>query len=105
MLLPGYAAFWLSGRWLPSGYVSPPLVGNSLMDIFGTAIAVGSMVKLVGKVTSVDANSHHFQDIEVTPSYPQSNLVEPSSGKFPQNVPVTTYRFHPLQLIVEGGSL
>jgi hypothetical protein len=105
MLLPIYASMWLSGWWLPSGYVNPALVGNSLTDIFGTTIAVGSMVKLVGKVISVDNLSHHFHDIEVAPSYPQSNLVEPEAGQFPQTVPVKTYRFHPLQLIVEGGSL
>ena len=106
MLAAEIAQNWLSGRWLPALYPSPVTApGNAMVDIFGQAIVVGSMVKLIGKVTAINPSDPHFQDITFTPLFPQSGLVAPESGVFPQNIPVKVYQAHPLQLVVGGTSL
>lgn len=96
--------FWLSGRWLPPGYASPGS-SDSMTDIYGQAITVGSLVKLVGVVTAVQPSDPHFQDITFRPIFPQSGLVEPAAGVFPQNIPVKVFQAHPLQLIKVGDRL
>ena len=95
---------WLSGRWIPSGYSSPAAAGDSLSDIYGQTLAVGSIVKMIGTVTAVNPMDPHFQDITVTPMFPQSGLVAPEAGVFPQNIPSKSYSFHPLQLMKVGSS-
>jgi hypothetical protein len=103
MLALEFAQDWIQGRWLPPGYSSNiPVAGNSLTDIFGVAITVGAKVKLIGTVTSMNPTDPHFQDIEIRPDYPQSAIIAPEAGVFPQNIPVKSYKFHPLQLIVMG---
>lgn len=105
MFIGAIAMEWLSGRWLPSQYVSPNGVNDSLTDIFGQAITVGSKVKLIGTVVSLNPSDPHFQDVVISPDYPQRGVIDPQSGVFPQNIPVKQYTFHPLQLVVVKGSL
>ena len=95
---------WLSGRWIPAGYAAPASAGDSLSDIFGQTLAVGTMVKLIGTITAINPMDPHFQDITITPQFPQSGLVSPEAGVFPQNIPVKSYQFHPLQLMKVGSS-
>jgi hypothetical protein len=105
MLACEIASQWLSGQAIPTGYASPPLVGDSLTDIVGTTISVGKMVKMIGVVVAVNANATHFDDVSVQCQFPQSQLVTPESGVFPQNTPAPgkVYKFHPLQLLVVGS--
>jgi len=104
MLACELADDWLSGKWLPTGYGISSSPGDALKDIFGQTISVGSMVKLIGTVTAMNPTDPHFQDITITPAFPQSSVVAPEAGVFPQNIPVKSYQFHPLQLMVLGTS-
>ena len=105
MLADIFASEWLSGRWLPSGYPAPVTTpGDTLKDIFGNTISVGSMVKLIGTVTAMNPMDPHFQDITIKPYFPQSVFVTNEAGVFPQNQPSATFQAHPLQLMVVGTS-
>lgn len=92
--------FWMNGHWFPA-----PPNRDTAQDIFGNAIAVGDTVKLVGTIVSMNLNDAHFQDIVVRPFYPQPVTGNPAApisataGVNPNQVPVITYGFHPLQLV------
>ena len=94
MLATTIAQEWLSGRWLGAAAASPTTPQNSLTDIYGCAIAVGTTVKFVGKVTAVNASSSHFKDITVVPVFPSDPSAVANAAT------ATTYQFHPLQLVV-----
>ena len=101
-----YADFWLQGTW------SSPLVGSANQDIYGTAITVGSYVKLVGIVTAVNLTDSHYGEIQVTPIHPGAvgpfipdvQTGQPSqSPNFPVSNPQIAsapFGFHPKQLVV-----
>jgi hypothetical protein len=103
MLALEMAANWLSGRMLPA---STSAVGDTIQDIFGSALAVGNKVKFIGTIVSINPSDAHFQDIVVRPDYP--GIVGPVSnmdGPAPLQKPVSTYGFHPLMLVKVGSSL
>jgi hypothetical protein len=106
MLALEIANQWLSGKAIPYGYnTGVPLVGDLPVDIVGTAITVGKMVKMIGVVVAVNNNDTHFQDIQVIPQFPQSSIVTPTSGTYPQSIPAPgkVLSFHPLELMVVGS--
>lgn len=96
------AAFWLAGRWLPAGYASPGAT-DSLVDIFGQALTVGSLVKLVGTITSMSGSDSHFDDITFRPIFPQGGLASNSAPT--TKIAMDTFSAHPLQLIKVGDHL
>jgi hypothetical protein len=99
------AAMWGGSWW---GAV-PPVVGDTLLDVNGVTITLGATVKLVGTVTAINPDPH-FGSITVAPAHPtgksipmQSGGGNPQSPNFPvpnQQLPVKTYGFEPLQLVV-----
>ena len=101
----GLWQMWLTGRWIPTGYGGLTPVSDSMVDIYGSTLTVGSWVKLIGVVTALNPSDPHFQDITVTPVFPQSGLVSPQAGVFPLSSPVKSYQFHPLQLMKLGTTL
>lgn len=102
-------SFWTYGKWIPNGYnpnPSPSAPGDVMQDIFGQSLVVGSMVKLIGTITSVDPLSAHFADVTFVPQYPQAPAAIPgvNGGIFPQNQ-LTSVKVHPLQLVKVGSWL
>jgi len=99
---------WMMGMWTP--HFTPGIAGDTATDIYGTAISVGSVVKLVGIVTAIHLNDPHFSDVVVMPIHPNGQAqVMDSGGGNPQSrdIPVPNqllskkrYGFHPLQLEV-----
>jgi hypothetical protein len=67
-----------------------PSGGDAMKDINDVAIAVGSTVKLVGTVVSINANDPHFQDLIIALIHP--NGYGPASG--------VIVRAHPLNVVV-----
>jgi hypothetical protein len=98
---------WLQGRW----FIVPPATGGYSKDIFGQSITVGSKVKLVGTVVSLNPNDTHFQGIAIYPDYPSPDgpvpgaVVNPVAGESPLQQPSPVYHFDPLQLIKVGTVL
>ena len=106
-------ALEMSFNWLTGRMYIPETAPEQPKDIFGQTITVGSKVKFIGTVTSINLNEPHFNGIVVTPDYPpfvglQGGLGVPMqamSGPTPMQKPTVQYGFDPLQLVKVGTSL
>lgn len=81
----GLLMMWMVGTW----YVQGP-TGDVMKDVNGVALTVGATVKLVGTITSLNANDPHFGDVAITLLHP--NGTDPKAA-----AQITAY---PLQLVV-----
>ena len=103
-------SFWTFGKWIPGGYSPTPSAtspGDTMQDIFGSTLAVGNKVKLIGTITALDPVNAHFSDVTFTPDYPQNpGLVPGLAGQpFPKDELVKSVKCHPLQLMKVGSWL
>jgi hypothetical protein len=76
--------FWLAGAW-----TTVP-AGNFVLDAFGVPIQVGSTVKAIFTVTSVNALDTHFGAVAGTLKFPSGTKISP----------IQTIALDPGQLVV-----
>lgn len=68
-MLLGMGLFqWMNALWTKLAF--PPAAGEYLIDVNGVTITLGSTVKLVGTVVSLDAVAPHFDGVGIKLLHP-----------------------------------